>query len=181
MMIVSRTECATFSSMQSAWKDLIITSMWAFAIVVSMHASIPLQPVPMTLQATVICLIGLINTPKVACHAVFAYLLMGLIGIPVFSSGRVGLVAFTGPTAGYLVGFLVGVCFITHCSKRYRSFLAYFLICLGGLAIIIASGVSYLSMLIGMDKALKVGAIPFIVKDIISAVIAASTAKLFER
>lgn len=177
-MLISYGLNPPLAHLHSSIRDCVMTVISALGIIASTHAAIPLYPVPMTLQATVICIIGLLNSPRVACHSVATYLMIGLAGFPVFSGGKSGIIAFTGPTAGYLIGFLAGVFFIANCRKFYSSFFAYFCICLGGLAIIIASGVTYLSMLIGMKKALAVGAQPFIIKDIFSAIIAASAAKL---
>ena len=63
--------------------------------------------VPITLQTLAVMLTGLVLGPVRAGLAVLLYLLLGFVGLPVFSRGQSGLQVLSGPTAGYLVSFLL--------------------------------------------------------------------------
>ncbi|MEW1953935.1 biotin transporter BioY [Terrabacter sp. NPDC080008] len=63
--------------------------------------------VPITLQTLAVMLTGLVLGPARGALAVLLYLLLGFVGLPVFSRGQSGLQVLNGPTAGYLVSFLV--------------------------------------------------------------------------
>lgn len=74
-------------------------------IAIAAQISVPMYPVPMTLQTLAILLVGFALGSRLGALAVFAYLVEGLVGLPVFANGMNGA-AFAGPTAGFLVGFI---------------------------------------------------------------------------
>ena len=81
-------------------------------LAVSSKIKIPFYPVPMTMQTLVVLMIGIVFGWKLGLATVSLYLFEGIIGLPVFSGTPekgLGLVYFTGPTMGYLLGFLVAV------------------------------------------------------------------------
>lgn len=77
-------------------------------LTVSAWVSIPLGPVPFTLQTMVLALVPMVLSGKGALWAVGCYLLLGAIGLPVFSNMSGGLAMFAGPTGGFLWGFFIG-------------------------------------------------------------------------
>ena len=79
-------------------------------LAVSSKIKIPFYPVPMTMQTLVVLMIGIVFGWKLGLATVSLYLFEGIIGLPVFSGTPekgLGLVYFTGPTMGNLLGFLV--------------------------------------------------------------------------
>ena len=81
-------------------------------LAVSSKIKIPFYPVPMTMQTLVVLMIGIVFGWKLGLATVSLYLFEGIIGLPVFTGTPekgLGLVYFTGPTMGYLLGFLVAV------------------------------------------------------------------------
>jgi len=74
-------------------------------IAIAAQISVPMYPVPMTLQTLAILLVGFAMGSRLGALAVVAYLAEGLVGLPVFANGMNGA-AFAGPTAGFLVGFI---------------------------------------------------------------------------
>ena len=78
-------------------------------LAVSAWVSIPLTPVPVTLQTLVLALICTALTGREAVVSVAGYLLLGAVGLPLFSGMNGGLGAIMGPTGGFLWGFLLGV------------------------------------------------------------------------
>ena len=88
-------------------KSLILCSLFAALIAVGAFIKIPIPVVPFTLQVLFTTLAGLLLGPRLGAISVGIYLLVGLIGIPVFTQGG-GLSYIVQPTFGYLIGFLVG-------------------------------------------------------------------------
>ena len=117
------------------------------------QASVPLGPVPFVLSDFVILLSGLILGPLFGSLSVAIYLMTGALGLPVFADGHSGWDHFTGPTGGYLVGFLAAglvVGLISHRGRWQVWWLAPklkvpvwrdLLAVLGGYILIYASGV----------------------------------------
>ena len=159
-------------------KIVIITILGTLLLTVSSKIKIPFYPVPMTMQTFVVLFLGLAFGYKVGLATVSLYLLEGIFGLPVFANSPekgIGLVYFTGPTMGYLIGFLVAVYFtkfISHQNVNWSSYkplnaLATFLILFTKLLIsasfIYILGLLWLGYLIGWDKPIfELGAQPFL-------------------
>jgi|TARA_Y100000310_G_C20488502_1_gene717988 biotin transport system substrate-specific component len=79
-------------------------------LAISAKTKIPFYPVPMTMQTFVVLFLGIALGYRIAVATVALYLFEGLMGIPVFASGG-GWVYFTGPTTGYLIGFIFSTFF----------------------------------------------------------------------
>ena len=91
-------------------KSLIAIILGSIALTISAKIKIPFYPVPMTMQTFVVLFLGVSLGYKIGLASVGLYLLEGIMGLPVFSNSPekgVGLIYFTGPTMGYLIGFLV--------------------------------------------------------------------------
>lgn len=86
-------------------------------LAISAKIQIHLFPVPMTMQTFVVLFLGMAFGYKIGLATVSLYLFEGLIGIPVFAKGG-GLIYFTGPTAGYLIGFLFSVFFAGYLKLK---------------------------------------------------------------
>jgi len=95
------------TSTRSAAAEVTTSALLAALLAASAVVSIPVGAVPLTLQTLVLVLIALTQRPGRAALTVGAYLLVGLVGLPVFSGMRGGLSVLLGPTGGYLIGFLV--------------------------------------------------------------------------
>lgn len=89
-------------------KSLVTSGLLIALLIVSCFFTIPLGPVPFTLQTAVVILIALLLTPRQAAKTCGVYLLMGAIGLPVFSSMTGGLGKLLGPTGGFLLSYLIG-------------------------------------------------------------------------
>ena len=93
-------------------KSVIVIFLGSVMLAISAKIKIPFYPVPMTMQTFVVLMIGIVFGWKLGLATVSLYLFEGIIGLPVFSGTPEkgsGLVYFTGPTMGYLLGFLVAV------------------------------------------------------------------------
>ncbi len=85
-----------------------VVALFAAMLSVSAWIAVPFGPVPFTLQTLVLFLAALLLRPRTAAVAVVVYLLIGIVGVPVFSGMRGGLGVIVGPTGGFLLGFLAG-------------------------------------------------------------------------
>ena len=91
-------------------KNLFIALIGTIILAISSKIKIPFYPVPMTMQTLVILMIGIVFGWRLGVVTIALYLFEGIIGLPVFSGTPekgIGLMYFTGPTMGYLIGFLV--------------------------------------------------------------------------
>ena len=91
-------------------KYILIIFLGSVLLTLSSKIKIPFYPVPMTMQTFVVLFLGMSFGYKIGLATVSLYLIEGIIGLPVFSNSPekgVGLVYFTGPTMGYLIGFLI--------------------------------------------------------------------------
>ena len=87
-------------------RSLVTTAQFSALIAVGGLFTLPLGPVPFTLQTLFVYLAGLYLGARRAACAVLVYLSAGLMGLPVFAGGKAGIGVLFGPTAGYLAGFV---------------------------------------------------------------------------
>ncbi len=125
-------------------KDLALTALFAALIAAGAFIKIPIPVVPFTLQFLFTTLAGLILGPKRGAVSVLCYLILGLIGLPVFSEGG-GIFYVLNPTFGYLIGFLMGTIVTGTVARRAQqpSFLRLLAACFAGLVIVYAAGMLY--------------------------------------
>ena len=192
-------------------KIFLVTLLGTLLLTISAKIKVPFYPVPATMQTFVVLFIGISFGHKVGIATVALYLFEGIIGLPVFANSPekgVGLIYFTGPTMGYLIGFLFSVyiaglfkyddCFHSIKFKTEYSFkekiiktiLNILNNCLKNLlkltfcvSFIYICGLIWLGYLIGWDKPVfKLGAAPFLLpelqKILILSIIAGSLKKL---
>jgi len=145
-----------------------IPAIGAALIAVLAQISIPIGPVPFTLQNFAIGLIATVFRPREAVLSVGLYLLLGAIGIPVFASGGAGFHVLVGPSAGYLWFDLVYAGLTSYLIHKKSGYIRIFLANLLGDALVFVGGIIGLHFLAGMpfEKALVVGVLPFIIPDL---------------
>ena len=143
-------------------------------LAVSSKIKIPFYPVPMTMQTLVVLMIGIVFGWKLGLATVLLYLFEGIIGLPVFSGTPekgLGLVYFTGPTMGYLLGFLVAV-YISGKFNYDSNIIKNFLKLLLATSFIYILGMTWLGNLIGWDKPIfQLGAQPFLLAELFKILI----------
>ena len=91
-------------------KVILIALLGTLLLTISAKIKIPFYPVPMTMQTFVVLFLGISLGPKIGLLTVSLYLFEGIFGLPVFAGTPekgIGFIYFTGPTMGYLIGFLV--------------------------------------------------------------------------
>ena len=105
-------------------KSLLAILLGSIALTISAKIKIPFYPVPMTMQTFVVLFLGISLGYKVGLATIGLYLLEGIVGLPVFSNSPekgLGLLYFTGPTMGYLIGFLIA-CYLASMIKFDDSY-----------------------------------------------------------
>ena len=163
------------SKIQKALRYALLALAGSVLITICTQISLPLFPVPMTLQTFAVFLIGLTYGWRLGGITVSLYLLEGAIGLPVFSGGKGGMIVFMGPTAGYLVGFLLAATACGWFAERGfdRSYFRLFLSLIVGNILIYTPGLFWLGTLIGWDKpVLEYGLYPFIGGDLLKIAMA---------
>ena len=160
-------------------KDLTLIGVMAAVICVAAPFSIPIGPVPISLTSLVIYFIIYILGAVQGTISYLIYLLIGLIGVPVFSGFTSGPGKLFGPTGGYLVGFIPMVLIAGFFIDRYgRNFGICLIGMILGTLICYGLGTYWLAHQTGMEirAALFSGVIPFIPGDLVKIVLAVSFA-----
>ena len=154
---------------QKILKYIIITFIGSILLTISAKVKIPFYPVPMTMQTFVVLFLGIAFGYKIGLLIVSLYLFEGIIGLPVFASSPekgIGLIYFTGPTMGYLIGFLIAV-FLAGYFKYEKNFIYIFIKLSFAVSFIYIFGLLWLGFLIGWDKPIfKLGAEPFLLAEL---------------
>ena len=156
-------------------KYVFFALLGSIALAISSKIKIPFYPVPMTMQTFIVLLIGIGFGWKLGLATISLYLFEGIIGLPVFSGTPekgMGLIYFTGPTMGYLLGFLIAV-YISGKFIYDNNLLKNFFKLLLAVSFIYILGISWLGNLIGWDKPiLQIGAQPFLLAELLKILIA---------
>ena len=159
---------------QKVIKFLAIIFLGSILLTASAKFKIPFYPVPMTMQTFVVLFFGLAFGYKIGLSIVGLYLIEGILGLPVFSNSPergVGLIYFTGPTMGYLIGFLFAVFLSGYLDLKKNIFIIFFKLLLS-VSVIYILGLIWLGILIGSDKPiLELGAIPFLPAELLKILI----------
>ena len=161
-------------------KSLFAIILGSIALTISAKIKIPFYPVPMTMQTFVVLFLGVSLGYKIGLASVSLYLLEGILGLPVFSNSPekgVGFLYFTGPTMGYLIGFLTAS-FLASKINNKDSFLLVLTKLIVATSTIYILGLLWLGTLIGWDKPIfALGAKPFLLAEIFKIIILAIITK----
>jgi biotin transport system substrate-specific component len=155
-------------------KYILVIFLGSILLTISSKIKIPFYPVPMTMQTFVVLFLGMSFGYRVGLATVSLYLVEGIIGLPVFSNSPekgVGFVYFTGPTMGYLIGFLFAT-FLAGYFNFKGNILNNFIKLLISVSTIYILGVFWLGSLIGWDKPIiQLGVTPFLLAELFKIVI----------
>ena len=139
--------------------------------------SVPMVPVPITMQTFAITMIGVLYGWRLGALTVLAWLGEAMMGLPVLAGGSGGLAPFVGPTAGYLVSFPIIAALAGYLANKgwtgshvVKSFLAH----LSANILCLAIGGAWLATLIGAEKGLALGVTPFILGAVLKSALAAA-------
>src|SRR4051812_22361251 len=161
---------------KSFFTKAIFVLVGTLALAIASRISVPMVPVPITMQTFAVTMIGALYGWRLGTLTVLAWLGEAMLGAPVLANGSGGLAPFAGPTAGYLVAFPLMALMVGWLAERgwtgdkiIRSFTAHFaanIFCL-------ALGGLYLGSLIGAEKGWLLGVAPFILGGVLKSALAA--------
>jgi biotin transport system substrate-specific component len=161
---------------------LVIIAISTAFLAVASQFTIPLPLVPLTLQTLAVGIIATILKPVDSILAIFLYLILGAIGIPVFAGGAAGFGVILGPTGGFLIGFLLQSQQVSQLTKlefmiknTHGKLILLMIANTVGTAWCLAMGTIWLSVVanLPLQTSFKSGFLPFILPGIIKAVLAA--------
>lgn len=152
----------------------VLTALFAALIAAGAFIKIPLAPAPVTLQTLFALLAATILPPAMVLLSVVSYLLLGAIGLPIFTTGG-GLAAMLGPTGGFLIGMIPGVLAGSLIMKTMenRVRLASIISAIATTALIYLVGLPWMSVQLNLSftATLAAGLLPFIVGDTLKIII----------
>ena len=157
---------------KTAWiYDAALVAGFSLVIALGAQVAIPLPftHVPVTLQTLAVLLAGCLLGSGRGALAVVAYLGEGFAGLPVFSGGTAGISHLVGPTGGYLLGFVAAAFVVGVFAQRgaARSPLGTLVMLVIGNVVLYVPGVIWLGVYTGMDRAISLGFLPFVVGDLL--------------
>lgn len=161
----------------SSLRRMVYAAMFGALTAVGSFMVIPLQPVPITLQTLFTGLAGVLLGGYTGALSQIVYVLLGVIGLPVFAGGKAGIGTLFGPSGGYLIGFVVGAYVIGRITeiKRDAGFTWILVALVAGNLVIYSLGTLQLSLVthFSLIKSLSVGVLPFLIGDVLKMFTAA--------
>lgn len=162
---------------RSALTTVLMVLAGSALLALSAQATVPMFPVPMTLQTLAVSLIGLTYGSRLAAATVLAYLAEGAMGLPVFANGGFGIASLVGPTSGFLWGF-VGMAWLTGWLVERgldRGFVKLFVAAFIPALLLFVPGAMVLSVVLGKTAAetMALAVTPFLLGGLVKAAIAA--------
>ena len=163
-------------------RTTVLTAIFTALIAAGAYIAIPIGPVPIVLTTFFILLSGLLGGALIGLYSIGMYLLLGIMGLPVFAGGAGGFAVLAGPTGGYLIGYLLasvtaGLLFRTgEKTPGYQKGILAVSAALIGAAVVYVPGLPWLKYSLAMEwpRAMQIGLIPFIPGDILKALAAAA-------
>ena len=160
-------------------KYFFIALIGSILLAISSKIKIPFYPVPMTMQTLIVLSIGVIFGWRIGLATISLYLFEGILGLPVFAGTPekgIGLVYFTGPTMGYLLGFLPAVYFSGSLKVNYKynlfvRLILNFLLFTFSVSFIYIFGLIWLSRFVPMEQLWMFGVKPFLLAEIFKVLI----------
>lgn len=171
----------TLTQLISSVKESTIFWVLSFSILTAISAqiSIPIKPVPFTLQTVIVLLAGAFLGAKNGAYSQLIYIFLGAIGLPIFAQtadGTMGFARLIGPTGGYLLAFPVAAYLVGLLTEKNQKYLTVIISMFAAELIVIAFGTLYLyaAYLHNFVDAIKVGAAIFTVWMVVKVFAAAT-------
>lgn len=160
-------------------RDITRTGASVALLALSAWVTVPLGPVPLTLQTMALAFVALALTPSQAIGSVALYVALGSLGLPLFSGMRGGLGVIAGPTGGFISGFLVGMVAAQAVLRAGRDRWHRLAACAALLGVSYALGCLQLMAVasLGPGEALLAGCLPFVIPDIVKALVGSRVAR----
>lgn len=152
--------------------SLAILSSILIGLFAQIAIPLPFTPVPIATQPHLILLLAALLGPNRIVAAVLMFLAQGLMGLPVFAGAVGGALILTGPTGGYLLGYIAAAFVTGHLIEKMKEKtpLKIFGAMALGNGVIFLMGAAYLSTFIGVQKAILLGVVPFLLGDFLKLI-----------
>jgi biotin transport system substrate-specific component len=156
------------------FRNVVLAVIGTLIVALAAHVNVPMLPVPMTLQTLAVLAIGGAFGARLGASTMALYAAEGAIGLPVFTPTADGYPGITGPTGGYILGFIAAAALVGWLAERGydRSVPKMLIATLAGAAILYIPGLLWLSKFTGAADAITYGLAPFWIGDIVKAAIA---------
>lgn len=167
--------------MRLSTKEIVYVSLFSALTAIGAFIQIPLGPVPITLQTMFVLLSGFILGPKLAFLSQLIYVLLGLIGLPIFAGITGGIQSILKPSFGFIIGFLVASYIVgLLCRDGRRSLYSYIIAGAIGTSIMYIIGIPYMAIILNgvlksgltFARILEIGLLLFIPGDILKLIVA---------
>lgn len=164
--------------------QIVAVLLGTLLLALSSQVSVPMFPVPMTMQTLAVTLIGAAYGARLGVVTVLAWLAEAAFGLPVLAGGAGGVQHFAGPTGGYLLAFPLAAALCGWLAERgwdgaypLRAFVSMLL----GNALCLALGAAWLAASIGASQAIAAGVLPFVLGALLKSVLGAALLHLLDR
>ncbi len=148
----------------------------SFVVALAAQVNVPMVPVPMTLQTLAVLAIGGAYGARLGAATLALYALEGAVGFPVFAEMKAGMAVLTGPTGGFIVGFILAAGLVGWLAERGwdRNILKMFAAMMLGAIVLYIPGLAWLHQFTsGLVQTYEWGLGPFIIGDIVKVALAA--------
>lgn len=166
-----------------AWKVAAVVAA-GFVLALSSYVTVPMLPVPMTLQSLAVVLVGALYGWRLGAITVVLWLVAGAAGLPVLAGGTAGAGRFAGPTGGYLLAFPLAAMAVGWLAERgwngERIGLA-FAGMLAGHGLCLGLGAAWLALHLGVERAVMAGVVPFLSGAVLKSLLGAVCLALLTR
>lgn len=161
---------------------MVTAALMAAVMAILSPISIPIGPVPISLGTFTVFLTGALLPLPFSIVSLGIYIFLGLIGLPVFSNFRGGPPVLIGPTGGYIIGYVFIILAVGLAVKHSSSMVVHFLAAMAGMLMCYGVGTLWFSMVTGTAflQGLLVCVVPFILPDIMKAVVALLLSKILK-
>lgn len=162
--------------------DIALVASGAALVSLLAQVTIPMYPVPMTGQTLAVLLVGATLGAVRGIISLSLYAVVGIVGLPVFSDGGSGLGVISGPTGGYIIGFILSAGLVGWLAQRQwdHRILGGIAAFLAGTVATFAIGLPWLSAVLNLslEQTLNAGLYPFILGGLVKAAAGAGIIRL---
>jgi len=165
-------------------RSLVMTALFTAILCVSAYISIPLPAGShITLLNFFVLLIALVFPAQQSFFTAIIWLLLGIVGVPVFIGGNAGISYIVGGWGGYSIAFVLITILIPRLRGRKYRRIYYTILAIGAAIFIDIFGAGWLMVLTGITvkQAITAGILPFLALDVLKAIVAAQIAPQFKR
>lgn len=162
-------------------RSMVMTSLFAALLAVSSQISIPIGPVPITMQVLLVLLLGMVLGSRLGPASLAVWVLLGIFGLPVFAQSKAGAAVLIGPTGGYIFGYFICAYIVGYVAEHFEltykntavaMFFGLVVIYVIGLGGFMLSFEYVLNKPMTLERALQLSVLPFLPLDIMKAIAA---------